>query len=181
MRARETSTTTFRGMPPTISSHQQQFEIFPPARPSQHSASLNASPVTCSVLLKYAVKGAQMDEPGKELDLVVPGRLTRLAQLGHAAPVDAPYPVRRYPKHPVALGFESGLTPLGPTDESRVRRLLRTEIDEPRSRYMRPWWIESEEAAPGLVISLQYTPRRARDRPEDSRPGHGVPPRCGDA
>lgn len=97
-----------------------------------------------------------MDEPGKGLELAVPGQLSELAQFSYAAGLDLPGSLRPYPTYPVSLRFGGGLTPLGPTDESRIRRILRAEIREPRLRYMRPRWIESEEAIPGLVISLRY-------------------------
>lgn len=48
------------------------------------------------------------------------------------------------------------MAPLGKTDNTRIRRILRAEAREPRSRYMQPWWAESEDAIPDLVISLRY-------------------------
>jgi hypothetical protein len=111
-----------------------------------------------------------MDEPGKELDLAVPGRLNQLAQVSYAVALDNPMPLRPHPTHLVEPGAAGGLIPLGPTDESRVRRILRAEISEPRPRYMRPWWIESEEAVPGLVISLRY----------ERQDGHGIASRIQD-
>ena len=98
-----------------------------------------------------------MDEPGKKLELAVPRRLTRLAQSTYAAvELDSPPSLRSRPSHVDEYGVGRGMAALGKTDNTRIRRILRAEAREPRSRYMQPWWAESENAIPGLVISLRY-------------------------
>jgi len=59
---------------------------------------------------------------------------------------------------------------LGATDASRVRQVLRTELEHREPRYMKPQWLESEDAIPGMLISLRYT----------RQDGHGVSKRIRD-
>ncbi len=137
---------------------KEQVAIFPLRQGLSHrSATLKGlSLVVCVFTNGSRAEGTYMDEPGKELELAVPGRLNRLAQFSHSVAVDLPPALRARPTHPVEAGFGGGMAPLGPTEKTRIQRILRAEIREPRSRYMQPWWVEPEEAVPGLVISLRY-------------------------
>ena len=92
-----------------------------------------------------------MNEPGKEVAVVLPGRLRRLRQ---EAPAQIAEPlVRRVDE----MYVHQGIAPIGPTAR---RRLVRAEQSELRYRtpgYVVPTWLDLDEAIPGLIISMRYS------------------------
>ena len=98
-----------------------------------------------------------MADPGKELELVVPDRLARLAEAGRLPrSVDAPGPSGHHRREIHPFDTRGSVQAVGPTDASRIRRVLGAELQSQQPAYLRPRWLEFEEAVPNLLVSLRY-------------------------
>lgn len=101
-------------------------------------------------------RGDGMDEPGKELELVVPQGLRRLAA---QTPVDVPDidALVRARRRGIEPYGERGLEPIGPTAQRRLRRMAREERGRRPAGYVLPTWWGLDEPVPGLLISMRYS------------------------
>lgn len=100
-----------------------------------------------------------MNQSDEAAHFTMPPQLAALANRGMESgfgPVTAATRKRGLMRIDDYYGSGRTVHDLGPTDWHRMRKILRSESQNPVPRFMQPAWLESEIAVPTLLVSLRY-------------------------